>query len=941
MTTPDLAPSGEPWLQQDLRSFPPIERWDDWVELDSKAWPRRVEKHYRLVPTTCFNCESACGLVAYVERDTGRVRKLEGNPYHPGSRGRNCAKGPATLNQIDDPGRILYPQKRVGARGEGRFERTTWDEVVAALAARIRRALVEGRKTEVMYHVGRPGHDGTMDRVLQSWGVDGHNSHTNVCSAAARLGYALWSGSDRPSPDHAHAKFILLLSAHLETGHYFNPHAQRIIEGKLAGAKIATVDVRLSNTASMSDWWVAPHPGSEAALLLGFAHVILAEGLEDREFLRRWVNWEDFVRVKDGAARAPLFERFLELVRAEYASYTPEWVAEECRIDVELVRTIGREIGHARGGLAAHVWRNAASGNEGGWQVARCLQFLCVLTGSVGSQGGTSLAAANKFVAAPFKKPPGQRVWNELTFPPEWPLAHHEMSFLLPHLILEGRGVIDTYFTRVYNPVWTNPDGFTWIELLADESKVRMHAALTPTWNETALWADYVLPMGHATERHDLMSQETHAGRWISFRQPVQRVARERAGERVDWTWQTNPGEVWEEDEFWIALSWAIDPDGSLGIRQYYESPYRPGERITVLEYYRWIFENSVPGLPAAAAAEGLAPLEYMRRYGAFEVARDVYASHETPVDVAAAEREPATGIWRRGGQAVAIDVEGSPRAGFQTPSRKLEFFSATMVEWGHPEQALPGYIRSHVHHSRIDRAAREFVLVPTFRLPTLIHTRSANAKWLYELSNSNPVWIGPDDARHVGVESGELVRVTTAIGYYVNRAWVTEGIRPGVVACSHHLGRWRLEHAPGGADRWASAPVAIEHADGRWRIRREGDVQPFESSDPDSARVWWTDGGVHQNLTFPVQPDPISGMHCWHQKVRVTPAEPGDRYGDVEVDTRAAREVFRAWCEKARAPERADGLRRPRWFARAVRPADEAYVRPPVAPPTPARSKS
>ena len=97
-------------------------------------------------------------------------------------------------------------EKRVG-----RFERTTWDHVLDVFAAQIRKALVEGRRTEVMYHVGRPGHDGYMDRVLQAWGVDGHNSHTNVCSAAARLGYALWQGADRPSPDHANAKFILLL----------------------------------------------------------------------------------------------------------------------------------------------------------------------------------------------------------------------------------------------------------------------------------------------------------------------------------------------------------------------------------------------------------------------------------------------------------------------------------------------------------------------------------------------------------------------------------------------------------------------------------------------------------------------------------------------------------------------------------------------------------
>ena len=79
--------------QVHLAAFPPRERWDDWVELSSRAWPAREERHYMLVPTTCFNCESACGLLAYVDTDTGQVRKFEGNPEHPGSRGRNCAKG--------------------------------------------------------------------------------------------------------------------------------------------------------------------------------------------------------------------------------------------------------------------------------------------------------------------------------------------------------------------------------------------------------------------------------------------------------------------------------------------------------------------------------------------------------------------------------------------------------------------------------------------------------------------------------------------------------------------------------------------------------------------------------------------------------------------------------------------------------------------------------
>ena len=924
----ELAPSGAPWQTTPLASFPPPEQWDDWVEYDAKAWPRKVERRYRLVPTICFNCEAGCGLVAYVDKKTQRIRRLEGNPYHPGSRGRNCAKGPATLNQVDDPQRILYPLKRSGPRGTGKFERTTWDEVIETFAARIRKALVEKRLTEVMYHVGRPGHDGFMGRVLQSWGVDGHNSHTNVCSAAARLGYTLWTGSDRPSPDHANAKLILLISSHLETGHYFNPHAQRIIEGRMKGARICTIDVRLSNTASMSDWWVTPHPGSEAALLLGFAHVMLAEDLVHHEFVRRWVNWRSYL-----AARRPelgvTYEAFVGALREEYAQFTPEWVSQECGVPAEQVREIGRAVGEARGALASHVWRSAASGNEGGWQVARCLQFLCVLTGSVNSRGGTAMHSANKFSAKPFDKPPPQDVWNELLYPPEWPLSHHELSFLLPHLIRERGGFIDTYFTRVYNPVWINPDGFAWVEMLRDEDVVGLHAALTPVWNETALWADYVLPMGLAPERHDILSQETHAGRWIGFRQPVLRVARERDGDRVEWTHQANPGEVWEEDEFWIALSWAIDPDGSLGVRKHFESPYRPGERITVEEYYRWIFENSVPGLPEAAAAEGLSPLEYMRRHGAFEVEKDVYETHAAPVDVTGAELDEKSGLWMRDGKAVALDVGGEAVVGFGTPSKRLEVYSPTMEEWGHAGNALPAYVRSHVHPSQIDVEKGEYVLVPTFRVPTLIHSRSSNAKWLYEISNANPVWINTVDAARIGVKTGDLVRVATRSGHFVNHAWVTEGMRPGVVACSHHLGRWRMQDGPG-TDRWAAAPVSLdERGDGNWAVRRTGDIEPFESDDPDSKRVWWRSGGVHQNLTFPVQPDPISGMHCWHQKVTVTRAESGDRYGDVVVDTDAAYRVYLEWVAKA-APHAPKGsLRRPLHFARAVRPTDTAYRRP------------
>ena len=911
-----------------LENFPPPAQWDHWEELDPKAWPRRVQKQYSLVPTICFNCEAACGLVAYVDKQDGSIRKVEGNPFHPGSRGRNCAKGPATINQVNDPERILYPMKRVGPRGSTRFERVSWDEVLQTLGARIRKAIIEGRKTEVMYHVGRPGHDGYVERVLQAWGVDGHNSHTNVCSAAARLGYTLWSGYDRPSPDYENAKFTLLISSHLETGHYFNPHAQRIIDAKMKGGKLAVCDIRLSNTASMSDYWLAPRPGTEPLMLLGFAHVILRENLVAWDFVREWVDWRPYQQAK---GRPEDFASFQQGLAADYAFATPAHVAEVCGLDAAMVERIGREIGEAGSAFASHVWRNTAAGNEGGWSTARNLQFVSVLVGAVGTIGGTAGSGTNKFVPAPFSKPRPQDVWSELLYPKEWPLAHHELSYLLPHLVKTGRGRIDTYFTRVYNPVWTNPDGAMWIEMLADENAVGCHAVLSPTWNETARWADFVLPMGHATERHDLMSQETHAATWIGFRQPVHRVLAERQGRQVTWTYEVNPGQVWEEDEFWIALSWHVDPDGSLGIRRHFESPYRPGERVTITEYYRWIFENSVPGLPAAAAKEGLSPLEYMQRHGCFLVQDQVYKTHESELQ-GDFEIDRDRGVVRKDGKLAGVFAGGKACVGFPTPSKKLEIFASTMVDWGWGEYATPAYVKSHVDEAKLDRSKGEMVLVGTFRLPTLIHTRSANSKWLTELSNTNPVWIHPTDAQRLGIAMGDLLRVSTRIGYYVNAAWVTEGVRPGLIACSHHLGRWAVSGDQVSGNHWQLHDVDLRKVtDTAYLMRRTKPTGKFASKDKDSEKVWWSSGGVHQNMTFPVQPDPISGMHCWHQKVVVEKAHAGDRYGDVYCDTAKSMQVFEEWLAKAKPAGKfgTNGLRRPLHLKRVCRPTDASFKLP------------
>ena len=147
-------------------------------------------------------------------------------------------------------------------------------------------------------------------------------------------------------------------------------------------------------------------------------------------------------------------------------------------------------------------------------------------------------------------------------------------------------------------------------------------------------------------------------------------------------------------------------------------------------------------------------------------------------------------------------------------------------------------------------------------------------------------------------------------------------------------MGRWRLEE--GEARSWGAGKAKVTNNGSQWKLQREHGIEPYGSPDPDTGRIWWTDTGVHQNATFCVQPDPISGMQCWHQRVRVSPAQAGDEYGDVVVDTDKSREAYLDWLTKTRPAGTGDpeakefGLRRPLWYARPMKPAASAYRLPP-----------
>ena len=1083
-----------------LSFYPPMEEWGSFKELDGDDWkrggigrhgvrsadnPDGIEVHdYMIIPTACSNCEASCGLTAWVDKNTMSVIKYMGNPLHSGSRGRNCAKGYATQSQMYDPDRIPFPLKRAPGtkRGEGAWVRTTWDEAMTVIGKKMNDTLKVGdelSKKTVMFHVGRPNENGFTGKVWHTLGTDAFNSHTNICSSGGRTPTIQWANDDRSSPDWANAKLLFLNSSHAaDAGHYFQQSASFIADARKKGAKLVVMDPRMSNSAGMADLWIAAWPGTEPVIYLYLANRILNEGKVNRDFVRKWVNWEVMMDNKKflnkivelgyikKVPKGRDFDTFLEILKEMYSPYTLEYAAKETHVPAERLEALYDMFIWAGTAVSTYFWRAAAAGNRGGWMSGRAGFFALALRGAIGPEGGTffhhwhviSVAGKGGKSTVGQGDVPKVDVYNELTWPPEWPLSTYELSYLLPHLLTDtewqdkwtNRGLnvpkkLAVWIPRMYNPVWINPDGFRWIEVLKDETKMELTFNLSPTWSETNWYVDYILPVGLAGERHDQHSEATYPARWTSFRQPVLRVALEKSGWKpknparatLEAHIKAGLGEIWEENEFWfdMAVNY-IDPDGTLGVKKHWESKRNPGKPVTIAEWYDAAFGDNLPNLRNTVAKDSrykgaeFPVYEYMRDHGTWTEETKIYNAQEREIKETANHYishghkydKKHVSINKRTGvmtakshgkeKSIGIEIDGKKHEGFATLDKKLDFFCEWLFEdWKWEEYSIPFYPRneaekekmvhivSHVNHTYMNKGKAEkdhdeYALNTVWRLPYNIHTRSANSKHLMEISqNHDPIWISTADAKRQGFKRGDPIRVkivdTVAkdengnemeSGYFVAMAVPTEGVLPGTLACSHHGGRWKLKNSiniENGAQNGTiaeskttkdmadskfineavenagknsrhikgfggemgligfGAPLASLEMDGKvGKLTYLEGINPlkpwqFPEYNKDYDNVWW-DGlsGSWQNAVAPTHPDPISGMHCWHQKVVLEPAHEGDKIGDIHVNYDNNFKTYQAWRDElTRGLDSDSTLRRPMHIKRPwVKLSEKAY---------------
>ncbi|NUW43979.1 molybdopterin-containing oxidoreductase family protein [Nonomuraea rhodomycinica] len=324
----------------------------------------------RVLGACPLDCPDGCSWVVTVEN--GEAVKLRGNPDHPYTRGALCVKVNRYLEHTRAQDRILYPMRRTGPKGSGRFERISWDEALEEISARLR-GIVEEHGGEAIWPYQGTGSLGYLQGCegaagRRFWNMLGASKHwLNICSAAGTSGLTLSNGTagGMDTEDFALSRLILLWGTNpLTSGHHLWKFVQ---EARANGAYVVAIDPIRTRTADQADEHLAIRPGTDAALALGLLNVVLAEGAQDEEFLAEHTEgWETF--------------------REEILAHPVERVAEITGIPAEAVHSLGTRLARTR--PTAIRATMGIQRHEGGGTAVRTINAIAAVTGDWRHPGG-------------------------------------------------------------------------------------------------------------------------------------------------------------------------------------------------------------------------------------------------------------------------------------------------------------------------------------------------------------------------------------------------------------------------------------------------------------------------------------------------------------------------------------------------------------------------
>lgn len=780
-------------------------------------------------PSACQGCSACCAVL--VEESDGVVTAVKGNPASPATGGAVCPALQITLQQHRDPDRVTTPLLRTNPakkRGEDPgFKPVSWDYALDLIAERMLALRREGKGERLVVSRGRcTGISNLLFKALPDiFGTPNRITHDGICAEAEKLACGSMDGIwDYRDFDFANAECIVLWGADPLVSNRFKSIANKLLP-KLAGkVRVFAVDPHLSYTATRlgADCWVPIIPGTDGALALAMAHVILVEGLWSKEFVGDFADGCNHFKAGREVDPASFEERgtlgLADWWNSELRHRTPQWAAPLCGV------ADGRIVEMARA-LAAAGSRSISWVSPGVTMTARGLasgmacHALNALTGSIDSAGGvkrlpllgcapwpsTESYQDDEARRANACEPVDQRRYRGLMAAKDGSIHANALTNRLADALLSG----EPYPVEMMIGYWNNfafscSDTQRWEEALA---KLPFFVHVTTNVSETSHFSDIVLPAkSHLYESWGYAVSRMQGHSCVCLQTPA-----------VD-----APGDARaDESEFPFMLAQKLAEKGFPALLDYYH-------------------ESFCDVLTGRAPADGI------------ELGRNAVQQVTRPLWEATGgwERFLSSGVAEGVGPKAPLRTAGEIPA-LPTPSGRFELASSTV------ERMLAEYAKHHdisqqqavaelgyecspqllaLPHweepARVGEAVDFPLVFSQHRAFASLEGRSANTELFQRMKGMDPgdeAWgdvlkVHPDDLEKLGIEDGMLARLVSPIGSAVIKVRAWEGVLPGIVSKCYGQGHWAYGHIAaadfeGGVPRGVNAneliPVVYEGISG------------------------------------------------------------------------------------------------------------------------------
>ncbi len=767
--------------------------------------PRLEERYF-----FCKICEAGCVLKGFIEKKSNKIVKFEGDPRDWVSHGTPCVKGKTVLKMLYDPNRLKTPLKRTNPdRGfvldkngslisvkDPKWVKISWDEALDLIAEKIAEAI----KTLGPQSVVFIGH-GKGSALADLIGTPNVVKHHTTCHSTWDTGLRPMFGGLLPVADMANSKLIISFGFDQGAGKSKNPFAWSFAEAKRNGTKIIVFEPRLSETANKATEWIPIKPGTDIAVALAMANVIIENNLYDKEFLLKYTNApllidsETKTYVKDEKGNLLVYDEFTAsvkplneakspaliwngyyngksvgtafyFIKERISHYTPEWAEKISGVSASKIREIAWEFATTKPASIPHWKRSGGTGpgRQQGIETYKVISLLMVLTGNIEKRGGWIFDRKAKFITKAVSKKPKKKFSDLYPIPEKYKGKYIDEREKFPvYKKYLNEGVYQKVWYNILNDnpypvkvliIWAqslqSTTDYSLVEkairhVVEDNKGIVVNVNIYP--DEMATLADIVLPEKFFLE----------GGPSIGFSNSFDITY------RISWVDGIEPLYPDVKSEGWITKQLAYKIGEKLGI----------SKDVLEREYFSEYFLIS--------SEEKLRKMLdlYNKKLG-------------TNVTLEKLEKEKVFSVsWR------PLDLS---KVKFKTPSGRIEILMTELAENGY--DPLPIWKDTFTYQGPL-KTGELVVVSSVFSMNR--HEKTVNNEWLrYFLAkqHADSVWIHPSVASKLGIKDGDLVivefvrsfnpSITIQIPKFklLAKAHVTEAVRPDVIFIPHGTGQ-------------------------------------------------------------------------------------------------------------------------------------------------------